>query len=354
VLPVTRRFEFPGKRRLRRLVPLPEDGIRDVDLVGARFRLDLAESLHRDYYFGLCDQLELRLVSRLLERGGDFVDVGAHVGLYTVSAARALRGRGRVLAFEPNPSARVRLEENVALNACSNVVVDSAAVADEAGYATLHVPREGDTSWSTLDEARVADSAFVDVETTTLDAEVERRALRPAVVKIDVEGCEVEVVRGARRVLRRRPALLIELVDQNAGRVISALSRLGYAVARAGTRHLEPWPADAGASNAVFLQPRHLQRLRPRERRAFARGDEHVIGEVGPARGQTVEEARDRGRRAGEGRDWAQALARDTDDLEAGFLDELDEESRREDPHVPEVGSVVEPVLERIGIPPDQ
>jgi FkbM family methyltransferase len=335
-------------------VRLPEDGVRDVDLVGARFRLDLAQSLHRDYYFGLCDQLELGLISRLLERGGDFVDVGAHVGLYTIAAARALGGEGRVLAFEPNPSARARLEENVALNACSNVIVDSAAVSDEMGHATLHVPRHGDTAWSSLDEGRVAEGACLDIETTTLDAEVDRLALRPAVVKVDVEGCEADVVRGASRLLRRRPALLIELVDQNAARVIAALARLGYAVARAGTRRLEPWPATAAAANAVFLQPWQLALLRPRERRAFAGRHEHVVGEVGQARRQRVEEARHGGGRAAEGRDWAQALARDTDDLEAGFLDELSQERGGERPNVPEVDSVVESVLERIGIPPER
>ena len=59
-------LEFPGKRRLRLRVALPTAGVHNVALLGARFRLDLSESLHRDYYFGLCDQVELRLIRRLL------------------------------------------------------------------------------------------------------------------------------------------------------------------------------------------------------------------------------------------------------------------------------------------------
>ena len=269
LLDVTRRFAFLRKRRLHRLTG----------------------SLDRDDSFALGDRLELRLISRLLDRGGDFVDVGAHVGLHTVSAARHLRGRGRVLAFEPNLSARVRLEENVAHNGCSNVVVEPVAVAEEEGFATL--------------------------ETTTLDAEVERLALRPAVVKIDVEGSEVDVVRGARRLLRRRPALLIKLVDENAARMIAALTRLGYSVARAGTRHLEPWSAEGGASNAVFLQPWQLALLRPHEQRVFANPEEHV------------EEPRAGSRRAAEQADWAQALARDTDGLETRPPGELEQRRAR-------------------------
>jgi FkbM family methyltransferase len=270
LLAVTRRLEFPGKRRLRRRVRLPVSGVREVDLVGARFRLDLAQSLHRDYYFGLCDQLELGLTWRLLADGGDFVDVGAHLGLYAVSTARKIRGR--VLALEPNPRAHARLEENVELNGCANVIAVRAAASSEIGHATLYVPQEGDSSWSTLVEGRLAEDAPIDVETSTVDAEVRRFGLTPAVVKVDVEGCELEVLNGANAVLSTRPALLVELLEQNAPSVIVALQGLGYVVARAGTRRLEPWRSPAGASNAVFLQPWHLGLLRPRERRVFSAG----------------------------------------------------------------------------------
>ena len=57
VLPLTRRLEFPGKRRLRQHVRLPEHGVREAIVAGSRLRLDLRESLHRDYYFGLVDHV---------------------------------------------------------------------------------------------------------------------------------------------------------------------------------------------------------------------------------------------------------------------------------------------------------
>jgi FkbM family methyltransferase len=321
VLPLTRRLEFPGKRRLRRVVRLPESGLRDVELLGARFRLDLSESLHRDYYFGLCDRLELRLLKRVLARGGDFVDVGAHVGMYAVCTARKIDGR--VLALEPNPAAFAQLEHNVSLNGCRNVITEPLAASDHPGYATLRVPRHGDSSWSSLAEGRVQDVDAVEVETTTLDDEVARHGIRPAAVKIDVEGCEPAVLRGACDVLERRPALFIELVEENARAVIRALRRIGYAVARAGTRRLEPWPDAPGASNAVFLQPSHLSLLSRRERGTFAGGEEHVVGERRPARRQSIERAGHDAWGAGQRRDRAEALAGDANDLEAVLLDEL-------------------------------
>jgi FkbM family methyltransferase len=289
ILPLTRRFEFPGKRRLRQRVALPESGTRDVTLGGARFRLDLAESLHRDYFFGLCDQVERRLIEKLLARGGDFVDVGAHIGLYTVSVAEHIPGR--VLALEPNPSAFARLCENVALNDCGNVTAERVAASSRLGYAALHLQDGGDSSWSTLVEDRLSGTEAVDVETTTLDYEVERHGLRPTVVKIDVEGAETVVLRGAPRVLARRPALLLELVAENAAAVVSILAQLGYLVARVGTRALEPWSGVAGASNALFLQPWQLELLGRLDRRAFAHGQQqHVIGRTDPPRPQHRED----------------------------------------------------------------
>ena len=108
--PLFRRVDFRGKGRLRRVLPVRSTGTAVIDVGGARLELDLRESLQRDFLFGLYDRRELELVREHL-RGGDFVDVGAHVGLYTVTAARATSGR--VLAFEPNPAARAQLVGNV-------------------------------------------------------------------------------------------------------------------------------------------------------------------------------------------------------------------------------------------------
>lgn len=276
VLPVTRRIDFPGKRRLRTFVRLPESGTREVRLASGRFRLDLGESMYRDYYFGLSDQLELRVIRRMLANGGDFVDAGASIGIYTVDVARFLGTRGRVLALEPNPNVRARLEENLRLNDCANVIVSDVAVAATPGRATLYIPRFGDSAWASLSREWVEESAWVgerdvfEVEATTLDEIVARHALQPAVVKVDVEGLEAEVLRGATSVLERRPAILTEIVEENLAEVVPMLVGLGYLAARAGTRRLEPWPAEPRASNAVFLQPAHVALLPPRDRRVFA------------------------------------------------------------------------------------
>jgi FkbM family methyltransferase len=253
VYPAFRRVDFRGKGRLRQRLPVADTGERVVAFpAGMRLRLDLRESLQRDFLFGLYDQRELALMRRYLARGGDMVDVGAHVGMYTVAAALALRGRGRVLAFEPNPEARRQLEANLALNACENVDVLPAAAAAEPGEALLHVPATRDPSFSSLGGGRFDESEPIGVPTTTVDDEVLRRGLSPAFVKIDVEGAELDVLAGAEQTLARRPVLLIEVSESTAADVEARLA--GYAaheVRRTGVRR--GLAAASGSFNALFV-----------------------------------------------------------------------------------------------------
>jgi FkbM family methyltransferase len=251
VYPLFRRLDFRGKGRLRRRLPVRSDGRAVVGFAGGmRLELDLRESLQRDFLFGLYDQYELDLVRRYLRPGGDFVDVGAHIGVYTVAAALALRGRGRALAFEPNPVARRQLEENVRINRCDNVIVSGSAVADSVGKNVLHVPETPDSSFSSLESGRFAEGEPIHVETTTLDREIEAAGLRPAVVKIDVEGAELRVLAGMERTLEARPVLLVEVTVESG----AEFERLGYRAYRVAHRRLEPGLAGGrGLFNALFL-----------------------------------------------------------------------------------------------------
>ncbi len=247
--PLFRRVEFRGKGRLRRVLPVRSRGTAEIGLPGgARLGLDLRESLQRDFLFGLYDRRELQLVLAHLH-GADFVDVGAHVGLYAVTAAGATPGR--VLAFEPNPIARAQLLANVALNGFRNVVVVPKAVAETPGRTVLHVPATPDPSFSSLDAGRFDEGEPVEVEVTTVDAEVVRAALHPTVVKIDVEGGELAVVAGMKQTIAvYRPVLLVEVSEESARELARRLD--GYSGFRVG-RRLAPLESGRGLFNALFV-----------------------------------------------------------------------------------------------------
>lgn len=257
VYPLFRRVDFRGKGRLRRHLPVPEHGRPVAGFAGGvKLRLDLAESLQRDFLFGLYDQAELRLLRRELRGGGDFVDVGAHIGMYSVTAAAALRGRGRVLALEPNPSARAQLEENLALNGLDNAVIVPAAAGAAPGETVLHVPATPDPSFSSLQGGRFSEGEPVPVRMTTVDDEVEAAGLEAAAVKIDVEGGELDVVAGMRRVLERRPLLIVEVSESSGAELERQLGARGYDAFRVAGRKLTPGLRGTGLFNAVFRPSR--------------------------------------------------------------------------------------------------
>ncbi|HEX7079455.1 MAG TPA: FkbM family methyltransferase [Gammaproteobacteria bacterium] len=168
-----------------------------------------------------------RLLDAVVAEGATVVDVGANVGYNTLYAACLAGPRGRVIAVEPAPDNVAVLERNVAAAALSNVVVAAVAAGRAHGAADLYL--RGDTSAvnSLFPEscyAKVTDVLRVPV--APLDDLVDGRA---DVVKIDVEGAELDVLDGMARLARNpRLALIVEwhpVLQSMAGHAADALPR---------------------------------------------------------------------------------------------------------------------------------
>jgi len=221
-------------------------------------------------YCRLPDWHEMRFLLDHLRPGDTFVDVGANVGVYTLLAA-AVPGV-RCVAFEPSTQSWTRLVENIRLNGLTEVDARRAAVGAESGEAAITVGRDsvnrvvgtapgqgppdagkgeagkdeaGKRDAGPLEE-RQADGGLAGgaewVPLTTLD-EALAGVDRVALVKIDVEGMEPAVLRGAREILRRHsPAMIIERNDPVVlGR---ALAEVGYASFRYDPAARRPVPVD--------------------------------------------------------------------------------------------------------------
>lgn len=170
-------------------------------------------------YYRIHDYEELSFLGAYLRRGDLFVDVGANVGVYSLWASE-IEGVD-VIAFEPSSLAHARAVENVGLNGLGDrIQVLRKAVAACPGEVRLTV---GEDALNRITDDESDGSELV--EQTTLDAELVAR--RPALIKIDVEGRELDVLRGGRAaILRHRPALLVEVNDP-AG-LMDLLEELGY------------------------------------------------------------------------------------------------------------------------------
>src|SRR5579884_4218264 len=145
-----------------------------------------------------------RLFAQILGPGGVFFDVGANVGFYTLLAAVLVGEGGRVVAFQPASRNARYLRRHVGLNRLRNVDVFEVAVLDRCGVARFDEERGTATG-------KISDSGALTIQTVSIDQLVDEGLVpTPDVIKIDVEGAEMDVLRGAEAVLRENgPAIFV-------------------------------------------------------------------------------------------------------------------------------------------------
>lgn len=168
----------------------------------------------RYYEFGV-----LRTLDVLLRPGDHFVDVGANIGMTSLHARARVGATGRIDCFEPNPSTADLLDRHVALNNLKNVHVHRAALSDKREELQLRISDQH-SGTATLAETEASDRS-VTVPVLRGDDVIDGA---PDVVKIDVEGFELRALRGMEGLLlRHRPALITEMIDQHLGRAGSSV-----------------------------------------------------------------------------------------------------------------------------------
>lgn len=148
---------------------------------------------------GEYEPVTTKLLESLLEEGMTFVDVGAHVGLFTLPAAKWVGESGRVVAFEPHPDNYEMLVGNIATNGFSErVEATQSAVSEESTPVHLHM-----STFNTGDHQLFHQGGrnTIEVQCTTLDDYFEI-GTRVDVIKMDVQGAEAAAFRGMRRVLQ--------------------------------------------------------------------------------------------------------------------------------------------------------
>ena len=185
--------------RLVARVELRRGGVLYVDLANAVGRTIW---LRRDYE---SEAPITDLVIRNLRPGDAFFDVGANVGFFSVVAASQVGPAGRVVAFEPLPALVRLLGRTIAANTLGNIEIVGAAVGRSEGQTRIAAMR--DSAYSHLIEgARLIDRAHggwraVDVPRVSLDGYAASSRLVPRLVKMDIEGAEMDALAGATRLL---------------------------------------------------------------------------------------------------------------------------------------------------------
>jgi FkbM family methyltransferase len=184
-----------------------------------QIRLFLDSEFCRLFYLDGIEHGEIRFFRRFLRPGDVVLDVGANIGVFTLVSAAAVGPSGRVIAFEPAAETFARLLGNVELNGFANVRCVRSALSDRAGEATLASSVGGFDAWNSLADVPYTGGEFrrETVPVQTLDRFLEGAEIpRPVtLMKLDVEGLEARVLKGARRLLARddAPVLQVEFTD---------------------------------------------------------------------------------------------------------------------------------------------
>jgi FkbM family methyltransferase len=228
-------FRYANWVYRHRMHRLPRGSTASAELMGgARFELDLSEwPQAQAFLLGRYAPELVRFVVAHLREGSVFLDVGAHVGLVAFQVAALAHAKGIAIhAFEPHPDAARRLRVNQGLNPYLTVRVNECALAEQTGNVALNlrthaVERGGGESEDTAE-----------VRALTLDDYLDNAGIDNAdVVKIDVEGHELAVLKGAGRALAegRIGHVVVEMLDVHHARlgtsrldVVAFMSRHGY------------------------------------------------------------------------------------------------------------------------------
>jgi FkbM family methyltransferase len=152
----------------------------------------------------------LHLIQRLVRPGDVFIDVGAGTGLYTLMAARAMQGRGRVMAFEPRGDVARLLEKSVMLNGFSGLIEINQAMLSSSGAGSAASPDEASHGHRQSDQGGLLglDSVSIDVLLASMGEKVDN--MRPAaMIRVGSNAVALEVHDAALAIIRRNPDIAV-------------------------------------------------------------------------------------------------------------------------------------------------
>jgi FkbM family methyltransferase len=211
----------PLKRFVRNVVPPgTRVWVSIASGLGKGFAVNLDTRFEMNYATGDYEPLIERALSTYLQHGSIFYDVGAHIGVISMVAARIVGPAGAVFAFEPDPGNVERIQVHASRNMLSNIRTISLAAWSSGGR--LRFERgstESSRNRGTVStEPRSSSGDFIEVDAISLD-EFARNHPPPALLKLDVEGAEASVLRGSEEIFRSaKPALICEVHSEQAAR----------------------------------------------------------------------------------------------------------------------------------------
>lgn len=187
-----------------------------------KMRVDIEEWIQQQiFFFGVYDAAGIKFIKQSLQPGDTFLDVGANLGTYSLSASSRLdpdQG-GLVHAFEPVSAIRSRLEENLERNGVTHVKVNPTAVFHETTRLEIYLSDRENIGMSSVFHHDAESGKTEEVEAIRLDDYISREKIgKVHLVKIDIEGAELNALKGMKACIERdHPVFLLEISNNVLG-----------------------------------------------------------------------------------------------------------------------------------------
>jgi len=196
--------------------------------------------LHRVYKYSKSDKGEFAYIKKSIKKGDLIFDIGAHKAGYLYCMLQQTGQTGQLFGFEPQKILFTYLQKIKALFHWENVVIEHIALSNVSGQSHLYLPAILHGKLSSPSATIVEHENDINFQTTekvivtTLDEYCEKHQLIPHFLKVDVEGNELKVFKGAENILKKhRPKILVEIEARHIGKeqvmeTIHYLESLGY------------------------------------------------------------------------------------------------------------------------------
>ncbi len=165
------------------------------------------------YYESNYESENYQFLKEQAKAGMHIIDIGAHLGLFSVISSQLVCDSGKIVCFEPTPGTYAILEQTLKMNHCDNVIPVQGAISNMEGSAVFYVSETpGYNSNSLVKNKQGEEVTAADVKLFTIDGVVHTFSLHPGLIKIDAEGAELDVLQGGVKTFRQfKPMLILGL-----------------------------------------------------------------------------------------------------------------------------------------------
>jgi FkbM family methyltransferase len=211
--------------------------MRTVTRKNINYRLDISDYQNWLIYFGIKTD-EPKDLLKLIQPGNTVIDIGSNIGQTSMNIAKICGNNGLVFGFEPDPVNFNRAIENLNLNSFTNIKYYNVGLGDKKGVLHLKINTPSNRGGNRIDK-NGDNNSHIKVPIETLDTFTMNENLQKVdLIKIDVEGFETEVLKGAEKMIAKfKPMLYIELDDNNlkaqgtdARALINYIQTMGYEI----------------------------------------------------------------------------------------------------------------------------